>query len=57
MVESHVGYWNEDSKFPVADWQYEVANGDTRLGYWDWVYAQGGFDEKPAPKQLELPLE
>ena len=23
--------------FPVADWQYEVANGDTRLGYAEWL--------------------
>lgn len=22
-----------ESRFPVEDWQYEVANGDTRLGY------------------------
>lgn len=21
----------------VQDWQYEVANGDTRLGYNEWV--------------------
>ncbi len=24
-------------EFPVVDWQYEVANEDTRLGYDDWV--------------------
>lgn len=23
--------------FPVGDWQYEVANGDTKLGYEDWL--------------------
>ncbi len=23
-------------EFPVEDWQYEVANGDTRLGYLEW---------------------
>lgn len=23
--------------YPVADWQYEVANADTCLGYHDWV--------------------
>lgn len=28
---------NEDSRFPISDWQYEVANGDTRLGYQKWV--------------------
>lgn len=29
--------WNEDPDWPLADWQYGVANGDTRLGYWPWV--------------------
>lgn len=23
--------------YPKEDWQYDVANGDTRLGYEDWV--------------------
>ncbi len=23
--------------FPSEDWRYEVANNDTRLGYWEWV--------------------
>jgi len=29
--------WAENPDYPLADWQAEVANGDTRLGYWDWV--------------------
>ena len=28
--------WADHEDYPVADWQYEVANGDTRLGYADW---------------------
>jgi hypothetical protein len=28
---------HEDPEYPLADWQYEVANGDTRLGYEEWV--------------------
>lgn len=32
-----VAHWQSDTEFPVTDWQYQVANGDTRLGYWDWV--------------------
>lgn len=32
--------WDEDDQFPAEDWQYEVANGDTRRGYWDWVKAK-----------------
>ena len=33
------GYWGEHPDFPVADWQYEVANNDTRASYWEWVAA------------------
>ena len=32
--------WADHPDHPVADWQAEVANGDTRLGYWDWVSAR-----------------
>lgn len=31
--------WDE-SDFPYTDWQLEVANGDTRRGYAEWVLAQ-----------------
>lgn len=27
----------EHPKYPLSDWQYEVQNGDTRLGYDEWV--------------------
>ena len=30
------GYWDSSDDFPVEDWQYEVANGDTRQGYHEW---------------------
>lgn len=30
-------HWGEHPEAPVASWQEHVANGDTRLGYWDWV--------------------
>lgn len=29
-------HWENHADFPVGDWQYEVANGDTRLGYAEW---------------------
>ena len=32
--------WGSDPFYPVGDWQYEVANDETRLGYWEWVEAQ-----------------
>jgi hypothetical protein len=31
------GYWGEHPHYPVSDWQLEVANDDTRDGYWHWV--------------------
>ena len=31
-----VSYWTGAQDFPVVDWKVEVANDDTRLGYWDW---------------------
>jgi hypothetical protein len=33
-------YWGENPSHPVADWQYAVANGDTRHGYWEWVESE-----------------
>ena len=29
--------WSEDPQYPVSEWQLEVANDITRLGYWNWV--------------------
>lgn len=29
--------WGSDDTYPRADWEYEVGNGDTNLGYWEWV--------------------
>jgi hypothetical protein len=29
--------WGENETYPRADWKYQVSNGDTNLGYWDWV--------------------
>jgi predicted ATPase len=33
-------HWDNDPLHPVSDWQYEVANGGTRLGYREWVQQQ-----------------
>jgi hypothetical protein len=27
----------EEEEYPYEDWQYDVANGDTKLGYAEWV--------------------
>lgn len=34
------GLWGQHPRQTAKNWQYEVANGDTRLGYWDWVIAK-----------------
>ena len=33
----HRDYWEDDPDYPASDWQYEVANGDTRQSYRKWV--------------------
>ena len=35
-----IPHWEDDPDFPSEDWRYEVANGDTRLGYHQWVEHQ-----------------
>jgi hypothetical protein len=37
IAEQHGGTWGSHPDFPLADWQHEVSNNETRLGYWDWV--------------------
>ena len=37
LREESGGFWRSHPDYPVTDWQYEVANNDTRLGYWEWV--------------------
>lgn len=33
-------FWDEYPDYPLEDWKYEVANNDTRLGYWEWIEAK-----------------
>ncbi len=42
------GPWGEHPDHPVDDWKYEVANDDTRLGYWAWVAIREGSPEPDA---------
>lgn len=37
MELNGLGYWDEHPGHPAEDWKLEVANGDTRTGYWDWA--------------------
>lgn len=42
-VRAHREYgqwWRDDEAFPQEDWREEVADGDTLLGYHEWVLVQ-----------------
>jgi hypothetical protein len=32
--------WDDDDRFPMCDWRYEVNNGDELCGYREWVRKQ-----------------
>ena len=40
--------WGESKIYPVRDWKTEVDNGDTRLGYWEWLSVKLEEAELPA---------
>lgn len=40
LAEANGGTWGEHHTYTPADWRLDVANCDTRSGYWDWVLAQ-----------------
>lgn len=42
LLKKAYGHWDEITEFPVADWRAEVDNGDTQLGYLDWVENEDG---------------
>lgn len=33
-------HWDDDPEFPISDWQHEVVEGNTRLGYHQWMANQ-----------------
>jgi len=41
-LEQQYGYWGEypSPLYSVREWQNEVADLNTKLGYWDWVEVQ-----------------
>jgi hypothetical protein len=48
-------YWaDEHEYYPLADWGYLVENGDTRMGYWEWVRSKlAEEDEEPANESMD----
>ena len=39
--------WGQHPDYPRGDWAYEATNGDTNLGYWEWVTGQIEQDYEP----------
>lgn len=40
LAKEHGGTWGEFPMHWVSDWQYQVEECETRLGYWEWVANQ-----------------
>ena len=38
--------WDEDAAYPRSDWQAEAGDGDTNLGYWQWVASSRERDQE-----------
>lgn len=37
--------WDSFPSYPVENWKTEVANNETRYGYWSWVKDRLYWDE------------
>ena len=48
------GAWGEHPSYDRAGWQYEVANGDTQSGYWDYVVAKLGEEQTDSERSPDL---
>lgn len=40
MAKSPINYWSSDPVYPIKDWIREVTEGNTRMGYWEWVRSE-----------------
>lgn len=59
MDPTNFDHWGENPQYPVSDWQSEVRDGWTRLGYWDWVDNRIDNEEpsetpSPSPQSREI---
>jgi len=49
-----MSHWTENPNYPVSDWQYAVANGDTRESYSEWVENQSDdYDDTDVSNDIE----
>jgi hypothetical protein len=30
-------YWGEDPDYTIKNWVADIQDGNTRMGYWEWV--------------------
>lgn len=50
LRDTYGGHWNEHPEYPASQWKAEVENGDTRLGYWEWIVnCQQPISAEPKP--------
>lgn len=48
LRETYGGHWGKHPEYPLEQWQDEVRNNDTRLGYWEWIAnSQAGVEIEP----------
>lgn len=58
QLMNEFGDWGDHPQFPRSDWLYEVANGDTQRGYWDFVVAKiDGQEADALQSRDEVPEE
>lgn len=48
---------SDEETWPLEDWQYEVANGDTYLGYFEWIEHQKDADGPQDDSWIQSTLE
>ena len=54
--EPYTYYWAEHPRYPSADWRYEIANGDTREGYWEWCSTRA-YQERQLARTAQTDAE
>jgi hypothetical protein len=56
-LEAKFGADGEDDRYPRSDWRYEVAQNDTKLGYFEWLWHRYESDEITFPLSSMGPAE
>lgn len=56
-LQARYGDGGEDPSFPRGDWQNEVTSGDTKLGYFEWLWHRYDAEGIPFPANAMGPAE